>query len=190
MIMYGALLVYLVNVGIDLFVDEENLISVTNLNITFFTSASYNIICYGCLKVYQLIAQKTKLKKSNAKYISIDYKGNLARINSAEIILIEAYGNYIKIYINNEELTAPNKPIVVRQTLKNITELLNDNEIINLEKCHRSYIINTDKIVSINKYSDGKNYLNMEYLDIKVPVTKNKIEYLKELLSDSETIKF
>lgn len=156
----------------------------------FFIAIIYTSICYGCLKIYRIISLKDKSKVISEKYISVHYKGSIYKLNSKKIILIEAYGNYIKIFLTKNAATENNSPILVRQTLKKINNLILEDKITNLIKCHRSYIINMDFIFAITKDEDKKQYLNLSNLEMKVPISKNMIDILKSHLQEKETISF
>ncbi len=77
----------------------------------------------------------------NDLYVNIDRR--LVKINIPDICLIEAKGDYIKI-------KAEDKNYVVHSTLKKIEEKLPSHLFL---KVHRSYIINTTKIVDIEDNS-------------------------------------
>ncbi|AXG69668.1 transcriptional regulatory protein YpdB [Kordia sp. SMS9] len=77
----------------------------------------------------------------NDLYVNIDRR--LVKINVPDICLIEAKGDYIKI-------KAEDKNYVVHSTLKKIEEKLPAHLFL---KVHRSYIINTTKIVDIEDNS-------------------------------------
>lgn len=77
----------------------------------------------------------------NDLYVNIDRR--LVKINIPDICLIEAKGDYIKI-------KAEDKNYVVHSTLKKIEEKLPNHLFL---KVHRSYIINTTKIVDIEDNS-------------------------------------
>ncbi|WP_420571907.1 LytR/AlgR family response regulator transcription factor [Kordia sp.] len=77
----------------------------------------------------------------NDLYVNIDRR--LVKINVPDICVIEAKGDYIKI-------KAEDKNYVVHSTLKKIEEKLPNHLFL---KVHRSYIINTTKIVDIEDNS-------------------------------------
>ncbi|MGH1386079.1 LytR/AlgR family response regulator transcription factor [Kordia sp.] len=77
----------------------------------------------------------------NDLYVNIDRR--LVKINVPDICVIEAKGDYIKI-------KAEDKNYVVHSTLKKIEEKLPSHLFL---KVHRSYIINTTKIVDIEDNS-------------------------------------
>lgn len=77
----------------------------------------------------------------NDLYVNIDRR--LVKINIPDICVIEAKGDYIKI-------KAEDKNYIVHSTLKKIEEKLPSHLFL---KVHRSYIINTTKIVDIEDNS-------------------------------------
>lgn len=154
----------------------------------FLVAVIYTLICYGTLKVYQLIHKKKSSNEESEKYISVNYKGSLYKLNSNEVLLIEAYGNYIKIYLNKVSSNNNSVPIVVRQTLKNIESVINKSDITNLIRCQRSYIVNINFVESIRKSDDKKCIIAVKNVEIKVPISKSKIKYFKDLLIDKTTV--
>ena len=77
----------------------------------------------------------------NDLYVNIDRR--LIKINIPDIYLIEAKGDYINIKTES-------KNHLVHATLKKIEEKLPDSHFL---KVHRSYIINTSKIIDIEDNS-------------------------------------
>lgn len=94
-----------------------------------------------------LTTQQTEIKESENTisdtdlYVNIDRR--LIKINLASILIIEAKGDYISIKTDTKNYT-------VHSTLKKIQEKLPDHLFL---KIHRSYIINTQKIIDIEDNS-------------------------------------
>lgn len=99
----------------------------------------------------------------NDLYVNIDRR--LVKINIPDICVIEAKGDYIKI-------KAEDKNYIVHSTLKKIEEKLPNSLFL---KVHRSYIINTKKIVDIE---DNSVLIKQDV----IPVSRaNKKELMKRL---------
>lgn len=101
--------------------------------------------------------------------ITVSYKGEYAKILSAQIIYIEAFGHTITIHTADKAYIAKNK-------FKDICKLLEEHGFI---QCHKSYIVNMRYIKTIEKNS----CVNMTN-EIKLPIGRkysaNTIEaYLK-----------
>jgi DNA-binding LytR/AlgR family response regulator len=88
-----------------------------------------------------LSSSEDTVSVGNDLYVNIDRR--LVKINIPDICVIEAKGYYIKI-------KAEDKHYIVHSTLKKIEEKLPSSLFL---KVHRSYIINTTKIVDIEDNS-------------------------------------
>lgn len=82
------------------------------------------------------------------------------------ILYIEANDNYVNIYSNSGEKTTCN---ILRSSMKSIETQLSPMGII---RCHRSYIVNTKKIVFAKK-EKGKIYLELSNCAFLVPVSSS-----------------
>jgi DNA-binding LytR/AlgR family response regulator len=103
------------------------------------------------------------LDSAHEFYVNIDRR--LIKIEIASVILVEAKGDYIHIKTDG-------KNYVVHSTLKKIEEKLPKNLFL---KVHRSYIINTQKIIDIE---DNSVLLGKDV----VPVSRsNRPELMKRL---------
>jgi DNA-binding LytR/AlgR family response regulator len=91
-------------------------------------------------------------------------KHHQVRIN--DILFTEAYGNYVKIHLND-------KMIITHQTLSSLEGVLPNNQFI---RVHKSFIIAKNKIVLI----EG-NLIHIE--GHKIPVGKMYRKNINELLS-------
>lgn len=80
---------------------------------------------------------KSEILDSSKIFIKDDNK--YYQIKLDDILFLEAYGNYVKIYLKD-------KMIVSHQTLSSFTSTLPDNQFI---RVHKSFIVSTDKIESI-----------------------------------------
>lgn len=124
------------------------------------------------LKAIQKVNAVNPIKETNAPkisdsahefYINIDRR--LIKIETASVILVEAKGDYIHIKTDG-------KNYVVHSTLKKIEDKLPKNLFL---KVHRSYIINTQKIIDIE---DNSVLLGKDV----VPVSRsNRPELMKRL---------
>jgi DNA-binding LytR/AlgR family response regulator len=71
-------------------------------------------------------------------FIRADF--SLIKVPMAEILYIEGLGDYLKLYIKNR------KTVVARMTMKEITDMLPENEFI---RVHRSFVLPVSRIQSI-----------------------------------------
>lgn len=88
-------------------------------------------------------------------YITVSYKGEYAKILSAQIIYIEAFGHTITIHTADKSYIGKNK-------FKDICRLLEEHGFV---QCNKSYIVNMRYIKTIEKNS----CVNMTN-EIKLPI--------------------
>jgi len=107
-----------------------------------------------------------QLKNIDASSIFLKDNKKHHQVKLNDILFVEAYGNYVKIHLND-------KMIITHQTLSSFEGLLPKNKFI---KVHKSYIIAKNKIVLI----EGNLIHVNEY---KIPVGKIYRQNINELLS-------
>ncbi len=112
--------------------------------------------------------QSTELANTIEDYVYVKVDGEHQKILFKDIYFIEAFADYVKIWIS------PTKRVVTLQTMRNMeTGLPNSNFL----RVHRSYIIAIDKIKSIQS-----NAIILEG-EIEIPIGKNYKETISELLT-------
>ncbi len=74
--------------------------------------------------------------------IEVKHDGVLKTIKTKNILYIEAVGNYIRLYLENE------KPLVIIQTMKYILSVLPPSHFIRI---HKSYIVKRETIAAFKK---------------------------------------
>lgn len=105
-----------------------------------------------------------------------DEKGTLRlSIKFSKLYYIEAADNYVNIYYENKGKISR---FLLRKSLKSIEDMYKDYPLI---RCHRSFIINVDKVKVLKKEKDG-TYLDFDYGDIQViPVSKTYSQNILEI---------
>jgi hypothetical protein len=98
---------------------------------------------------------------------------------TVDLLFIKAADNYVEIHFL--ELGIPRKKLL-RQTLKNIIQLLPFKEFV---RCHKSYIVNLNQIAS--SYGNAQGYkLRIKNTSEVVPVSRSNSQIVKQyLLSNS-----
>lgn len=96
--------------------------------------------------------------------LSSDNEKEVAEIPVAALIQIQAEGNYITVHYFKEGRT---QSILLRNTLKSVETLI--GPFPRLFKCHRSFVVNLDRVKRIKGNSQGYQ-LVMEGCDEEVPV--------------------
>jgi len=100
-----------------------------------------------------------------------DEKGELKlSVQTDQLLYLESADNYVKIhFLNKGKITH----FMLRNSLKNLDESLANTAMI---RCHRSYVVNFDKVKVLRKEKDGI-YLAMDEENIPdLPVSKTYTE--------------
>ncbi|MES2830051.1 MAG: LytTR family DNA-binding domain-containing protein [Bacteroidota bacterium] len=109
----------------------------------------------------KFLAHRTHEPQGAAIYVHSEYR--LIKILTHEIEYIESMEDYIKIYAGFE------KPVLTLMTMKKIMDVLPQPQFARI---HRSYIINTDKIKSIQ-------HKNVQLPSIQLPIGESYASQLK-----------
>jgi two-component system, LytTR family, response regulator len=108
--------------------------------------------------IERAIEYKQLKKQRQNDFILIKSNYNLLKIYIDDLRYIEAYGDYLKIYLSSSE-----RPVLTLLSLKEIEKLLPTNAFI---RVHRSFIVALNKIKSIRK-----NYLYLGKEKIPIGAT-------------------
>lgn len=108
----------------------------------------------------------------------MDEKGILRfSVKLENLLYLEASDNYVSIYyLNNGKVTR----FMLRNTLKNLEEDLKGTELV---RCHRSFIVNCDKVKVIRREKDGV-FLELDHpASVNLQVTKTYLESMMKAFS-------
>lgn len=117
------------------------------------------IFSYQSKDIENFISQLDR--SPNNKKIALQSGGKILFIESDAIYYVESDGNYSTVYYK------PEKSIVLTKKLKEVQEILPDNEFFRI---HNSYIINLNKI---KEYHKTDNYIVLDN-NKKLPVSRQK----------------
>lgn len=144
---------------------------------TFISLLQYNSLLKKNLKASQEIKVKhlsisERDSNDSAKVFRIKSDGENSEITSNLLIYIESIGNYVNVVSYNNEQINRN---LYRSTLKSIE---NQNKVANIRRCHRSYIVNLNKVESIDGNAQGLR-LSLLNSDEVIPVSRKYIPDIK-----------
>ena len=105
-----------------------------------------------------------------------DYQKDNLSIKVSLILFIRSANNYIEVFWKEDKEV---KSHMVRCSLTKAEEILKDDKFI--FKCHRSNMVNINYIDKIEGSTQGYR-LYFEKVDFPVPVSKNNVHKLKELI--------
>lgn len=161
------------NFSLKYFLEElRNTTLVGTLFFVFFIPFNYKRLANqhsktaNALKLLKQSTGKTPHKEVKIKTHSPNEEFYL---NPEDFIYAKADGNYLEVYIVNQE--KPERHIV-RLTIKELTKQLSDFSFI--YKTHRSYIVNTNKITKVSGNAQGY-LLSTSYPLEKIPVSRSMI---------------
>lgn len=127
------------------------------------------VIVFAFIQIYQSnLSNKAEIesladKVSTSIKETIQVRSNRQTINIRidEIDYIESLSDYVKIWNGDE-------PVITREKISHLEETLPDNFV----RCHRSFIVNLNKIDSIN-------YDQLFIKDLSIPVSRKYKDRLK-----------
>lgn len=140
---------------------------------------NYNKILRSHLKVAHELTNKLKDNKSildKIVYFNSDYQKDSLAIKVSSLLLIRSANNYIEVFWKQSEAI---KNQMVRCSMLYAEEILKEYKFI--FKCHRSFIVNINFIDKIEGNSQGYKLI-IEGINFQIPVSKNSIVKLKELI--------
>lgn len=117
-----------------------------------------------------------KLIEEKLVHFESDYVKDNLSIKVSLLLLIRAANNYIEVFWKEGDVV---KNHMIRTSLLKAEELLKEHKFI--FKCHRSYMVNVNYIDKIEGNVQGYK-LFFENLDFSIPVSKNFVFKLKELI--------
>lgn len=126
------------------------------------------------LKALLNIEEKNSILKNKAlKKITVNIDDKLYVISINDIDFIEAFEKETHIFSNE-------KRYVSKIKISKWEKILLDE---NFYRCHRSYIINLDKITEIEQWVNSSWIIKIKNYNNLIPVSRNNIKELKSLFS-------
>lgn len=107
-----------------------------------------------------------------------DEKGILRlSVKKENLLYLESSDNYVNIYYENKERISK---FLLRTTMKKMEELFQNTEII---RCHRSFMVNFDKVKIIRKDKEGLQLELDLQTAIDIPVSRSYFEKVMDTFS-------
>ena len=96
--------------------------------------------------------------------------GKLAlKISKAQIVYIQAEGNYTEVYYRNQDILEKE---LVRNRLKNIQEQLKSSNFL---RCHRSFVVNMNELLKVE--GNARNFtLKLKDIEMSIPVSRAMVK--------------
>ena len=120
---------------------------------------------------------KTVINSIKIIRVYADNEKDFIEFNNDDFYFIESSGNYIEIYLFNEDKIIRK---TFRSTLKRALDFFKDSpEII---QCHRAFIVNTSKISNVKGNSQGLRLI-LENCNNEVPVSRGYINAIRDKIN-------
>ncbi len=140
---------------------------------------NHNKILRSHLKLADELSKKLRDNKTiqdKIVYFNSDYQKDSLAIKVSLLLYIRSANNYIEIFWKEGDVI---KNQMVRCSLLSAEENLKEHKFI--FKCHRSYMVNINYIDHIEGNSQEYK-LFFENIQTPIPVSKNSVDKLKELI--------
>jgi len=119
------------------------------------------------VEMIQVKSTKTDKEKTDSKNLFVKVDNTSYQLNYADILYVEAYGNYLKIH-------TANKSYIIRETMQNIENKLAGPVFI---RVHKSYIVN---VSFIEKITGNVIYLTGKEIPIGISYKNELLKHLKK----------
>lgn len=113
------------------------------------------------------------IKDSNITKITVNLDSKMFVLSTNDILYIEADEKETHIFTENGMYSSKMK-------ISQLESVLTDNLFF---RCHRSYIVNIDKIVEVEPWFNSTYILKVTNSNFKIAVSRNKVKELKEILT-------
>lgn len=149
--------------------------------ITLSQSHQYTCLCPG--EHYEMTDQgiecinKEKMTEDNPDIpfihkLSVTYNEKIFLFNPEDIDYAEANEGKVYVYVNNERYTSAFKMDDLEKKLSGF----------GFYRCHRSYLVNMQKVVEIIKWTRNSYSMKLvKYENVDIPLSKAKIQELKNM---------
>ncbi|MBC2851567.1 MULTISPECIES: LytR/AlgR family response regulator transcription factor [unclassified Cetobacterium] len=108
-----------------------------------------------------------------SKKITVNLDSKMVVISVSDILYVEADEKETRVFTSECSYSSKLK-------ISQFETLLIENSFF---RCHRSYIVNIDKVVEVEPWFNGTYILKVLKKDFKIPVSRNKVKELKEILT-------
>lgn len=123
-------------------------------------------------------AEKIEINKSNRPE-DIELKSSsgteIIKVTYQNLLCVKSNDNYVIVYSLEDGKSTRQ---MIRNTMKNVEDQLDDLKVL---RCHRSYLINTSKIVGM-KGNVTNSKLTLDGLNEPIPVSRSKVEAVRKLI--------
>jgi two-component system LytT family response regulator len=117
-----------------------------------------------------ILTEFVKKNKSKHQKIPISVDSKILFVNSKDILYCKSDGSYTHLFLKNDV------DYLVSKSIKHFEDILPEELFLRI---HKSYIINVDEVVGINKQGNGEVILSNE---AEIPISRSYKHQLLEIL--------
>jgi len=161
---------------------------INEIFLAFKYTALVIIIPYAGVLFYLYTTQKGEnidvlLAASNHLVNILDENGELhIAVDLEQVLFLKSADNYVSVYFMKADKV---RKELVRTSLKRLETELDEFPI---RRCHRSYMVNINKISVSMKNNQGLSLSLKEYSDEQIPVSKNYKAFFTRLIKQKEDL--
>ena len=146
-----------------------SVIFVALIPVSFMVLIYQNILLKRHIRNAELTNQNlpAKMQEQNTITIYSNNKKNMLSLNSSQLLVIEANGNYINVYYEDKDKLSRE---IIRNTLKKTEDVT--EKFSNFVRCHKSYIVNLSKLKKVSGNAQGYRLI-FDFIDFEIPVSRN-----------------
>ncbi|MGL5088829.1 MAG: LytR/AlgR family response regulator transcription factor [Cetobacterium sp.] len=123
--------------------------------------------------IEEISKNETFSKDLNVRKITVNLDSKMVVLSTNDILYIEADEKESHIFTKHSMYSSKLK-------ISQLEQILSEDTFF---RCHRSYIINIDKIVEVEPWFNGTYILKVSNSNSKIAVSRNKVKELKEILT-------
>lgn len=122
-------------------------------------------------KQFKKDADKNESQKQTSDYFFVKTNRKLVKVNHADILFVQSFGEYVKLYTKDDVILA-------LQTTNFMEEILPSEDFVRI---HRSYIVNINQVMEIH----GNQVVIEQY---KLPISKRMRDRFMAAIKDKGVI--
>ncbi|SHG28141.1 LytR/AlgR family response regulator transcription factor [Ornithinibacillus halophilus] len=114
----------------------------------------------------------TELEHTNVNKLGIEVEGEVIYIDPNDILYLHSEEKQVKVFTKTSDF-------VTKKTLKELEARLSSYPFL---RTHKSYVVNLDHVSRLTPWFNGAYNLSMKGKDEQLPVSRNYVKTLREIL--------
>ncbi|MGL5098626.1 MAG: LytR/AlgR family response regulator transcription factor, partial [Fusobacteriaceae bacterium] len=119
------------------------------------------------------LPKKSEITQKESKKIAVNSEDRIVVISTGDILYIEANEK-------ESDIVLPGIRYKSKLKISQLEEILSEKMFF---RCHRSYMVNINRIIEVEPWFNGGFIIKVEKTEFNIPVSRNKVKELKEILN-------